>query len=74
MAKKELAKKPTVVRVTTKEDKKTALEGALKQIEKKYGAGARYLPPRASHSTENSRSVQRKRLYRSCTEKRTSAG
>ncbi|SHM16493.1 recombinase RecA [Ruminococcus flavefaciens] len=40
MAKKELAKKPTVVRVTTKEDKKTALEGALKQIEKKYGAGA----------------------------------
>ena len=40
MAKKELAKKPTVVRITTKEDKKTALEGALKQIEKKYGAGA----------------------------------
>ncbi len=40
MAKKELAKKPTVVRVTTKEDKKTALEGALKQIEKKYGVGA----------------------------------
>ena len=40
MAKKELAKKPTVVKVTTKEDKKTALEGALKQIEKKYGAGA----------------------------------
>ena len=40
MAKKELAKKPTVVRVTTKEDKKTALDGALKQIEKKYGAGA----------------------------------
>jgi recombination protein RecA len=28
------------VRVTTKEDKKTALDGALKQIEKKYGAGA----------------------------------
>ena len=40
MAKKELAKKPTVVKVTTKEDKKTALDGALKQIEKKYGAGA----------------------------------
>lgn len=40
MAKKELAKKPTVVRVTTKEDKKSALDGALKQIEKKYGAGA----------------------------------
>ncbi|WP_303787612.1 recombinase RecA [Ruminococcus flavefaciens] len=40
MAKKELAKKLTVVRVTTKEDKKTALDGALKQIEKKYGAGA----------------------------------
>ena len=40
MAKKELAKKPTVVRVTAKEDKKSALDGALKQIEKKYGAGA----------------------------------
>lgn len=40
MAKKELAKKPAVVRVTTAEDKKTALDGALKQIEKKYGAGA----------------------------------
>ena len=40
MAKKELAKKPTVVKATTKEDKKTALDGALKQIEKKYGAGA----------------------------------
>jgi recombination protein RecA len=40
MAKKELAKKASVVRVTTKEDKKTALDGALKQIEKKYGAGA----------------------------------
>ena len=40
MAKKELAKKATVVRVTTKEDKKSALDGALKQIEKKYGAGA----------------------------------
>lgn len=40
MAKKELAKKAAVVRVTTKEDKKTALDGALKQIEKKYGAGA----------------------------------
>ncbi|MBR6968222.1 MAG: recombinase RecA [Ruminococcus sp.] len=40
MAKKELAKKPTVVRVTTKEDKRSALDGALKQIEKKYGAGA----------------------------------
>ena len=40
MAKKELAKKPTVVRVTAVEDKKAALDGALKQIEKKYGAGA----------------------------------
>lgn len=40
MAKKELAKKAAVVRVTDKEDKKTALSGALKQIEKKYGAGA----------------------------------
>ena len=40
MAKKELAKKPTVVKAATKEDKKTALDGALKQIEKKYGAGA----------------------------------
>lgn len=40
MAKKELAKKAAVVRATTKEDKKTALDGALKQIEKKYGAGA----------------------------------
>ena len=35
MAKKELAKKAAVVRATTKEDKKTALDGALKQIEKK---------------------------------------
>ncbi len=40
MAKKELAKKAAVVKVTTKEDKQTALNGALKQIEKKYGAGA----------------------------------
>ncbi|MBO4494116.1 MAG: recombinase RecA [Ruminococcus sp.] len=40
MAKKELAKKPTVVRVTAVDDKKAALDGALKQIEKKYGAGA----------------------------------
>lgn len=40
MAKKELAKKAAVVRAATEEDKKTALEGALKQIEKKYGAGA----------------------------------
>ena len=40
MAKKELAKKAAVVRVTTEEDRKTALDGALKQIEKKYGAGA----------------------------------
>ena len=40
MAKKELAKKATVVRVTTEEDRETALDGALKQIEKKYGAGA----------------------------------
>jgi len=40
MAKKELAKKTAVVRVTTPEDKKTALDGALKMIEKKYGAGA----------------------------------
>lgn len=40
MAKKELNKKPAVVRVTAKEDKKTALASALKQLEKKYGAGA----------------------------------
>ncbi len=40
MAKKELAKKAAVVRAATKEDKQTALDGALKQIEKKYGAGA----------------------------------
>ncbi len=40
MGKKELAKKAAVVRVTAKEDKKTALEGAIKMIEKKYGAGA----------------------------------
>ena len=42
MAKKDLSKtkKPAVVQVTDKEDKKTALNGALKQIEKKYGAGA----------------------------------
>ena len=40
MAKKELAKKASVVRVSTKDDKKIALEGALKMIEKKYGAGA----------------------------------
>ena len=40
MAKKELAKKEPVTRITTKEDRKAALEGALKQIEKKYGAGA----------------------------------
>lgn len=40
MGKKELAKKPAVVQATTKEDKKAALDGALKQIEKKYGAGA----------------------------------
>lgn len=40
MAKKELSKKTAVVRAETQEDKKAALEGALKQIEKKYGAGA----------------------------------
>jgi len=40
MAKKELAKKASVVRVTAKEDRKAALEAALKQIEKRYGAGA----------------------------------
>lgn len=40
MAKKELIKKTAVVRAANEEDKKTALEGALKQIEKKYGAGA----------------------------------
>ncbi len=40
MAKKGLTKKSSVVRVTTREDRKTALEGALKMIEKKYGAGA----------------------------------
>lgn len=40
MAKKELVKKAAVVRAANDDDKKTALEGALKQIEKKYGAGA----------------------------------
>ncbi len=40
MAKKELKTKPAVVRVTAKEDKKTALANALKMLEKKYGAGA----------------------------------
>ena len=40
MAKKELAKKTPVVRNATNEGKKLALENALKQIEKKYGAGA----------------------------------
>ena len=40
MAKKELAKKASVVKAENKDDKKTALEGALKQIEKKYGAGS----------------------------------
>ena len=40
MAKKELAKKAPVVRAATKEDKESALNGALKQIEKKFGAGA----------------------------------
>lgn len=40
MAKKELKQKAPVVRVTTKQDKKEALAGALKQLEKKYGAGA----------------------------------
>lgn len=40
MAKKELAKKPVVVKASTQEDKKAALESAIKVIEKKYGAGA----------------------------------
>ncbi|MCQ2490410.1 MAG: recombinase RecA [Ruminococcus sp.] len=40
MAKKEIAKKAAVVKASTAEDKKTALDGAIKQIEKKYGAGA----------------------------------
>ena len=40
MAKKELAKKAAVVKVNSKEDKKSALDGALAQIEKKYCAGA----------------------------------
>ncbi|MCM1528970.1 MAG: recombinase RecA [Alistipes sp.] len=39
MAKKELKSKPAVVQVTAKEDKKTALDSALKLLEKKYGAG-----------------------------------
>lgn len=34
MAKKELKQKPAVVQVTAKEDKKTALASALKQLEK----------------------------------------
>lgn len=40
MAKKELKTKPSVVKVTAKNDKKEALEGALKQLEKRYGVGA----------------------------------
>lgn len=40
MAKKELAKKTAVVKVSAQEDKKSALESAIKVIEKKYGAGA----------------------------------
>ncbi|MBR2284739.1 MAG: recombinase RecA [Ruminococcus sp.] len=40
MAKKELKTKPAVVRAATPEDKKQALDGALKLISKKYGAGA----------------------------------
>lgn len=40
MAKKELIKKPVVVKASTQEDKKSALESAIKVIEKKYGAGA----------------------------------
>ncbi|MCM1132062.1 MAG: recombinase RecA [Ruminococcus flavefaciens] len=40
MAKKELAKKPVVVKASTQEDKQAALESAIKVIEKKYGAGA----------------------------------
>ncbi len=40
MAKKELTKKPVVVKAATQEDKKSALESAIKVIEKKYGAGA----------------------------------
>jgi len=40
MAKKELAKKAPVTKAATDEDKKTALAGALKQIEKKYGVGS----------------------------------
>lgn len=40
MAKKELVKKPVVVKASTQEDKKSALESAIKVIEKKYGAGA----------------------------------
>ena len=40
MAKKELKTKPAVVKVTAKDDKKEALASALKQLEKRYGAGA----------------------------------
>lgn len=40
MAKKELVKKTAVVKVSAQEDKKSALESAIKVIEKKYGAGA----------------------------------
>lgn len=40
MAKKELTKKTSVVRMTEQDDKLAALENAIKQIEKKYGAGA----------------------------------
>lgn len=40
MAKKELAKKTVVVRASSQDDKRAALESAIKVIEKKYGTGA----------------------------------
>ena len=40
MAKKELAKKPAVKKLDDGDDKKSALSGAIKLIEKKYGEGS----------------------------------
>ncbi len=40
MAKKELAKKPSVKKLDDGDDKKSALSGAIKLIEKKYGEGS----------------------------------
>ena len=53
MAKKELAKKAAVVRATTKEDKKTALDGALKQTKRMLEADYRTaIPQYYNHSIQ----------------------